>query len=204
MSPSLPKEMSQFNVTTITWNDMFAYCMTGRKIRWTGYAEPSHPVIRQLIGISSLIQFIIKSSHRLLGCNKGWLLYISHIQICRFNSSNLMESMSAYTSSCKMCPHDCQQTYPRHQWIHGPEKGIYIAVAESKCHSRVGLAEATIHKVEHALFHLFPGSPQCLNLFKFNHYLTLIEVYLNQQPVYTDHDSYLTPYLWDMASLKRC
>ena len=39
------------------------------------------------------------------------------------------------------------------------EKGIYIAVAESKCHSRVGLAEAAIHKVEHALFHLFPGSP---------------------------------------------
>ena len=75
------------------------------------------------------------------------------------------------------------------------EKGIYIAVAESKCHSRVGLAEAAIHKVEHALFHLFPGSPQCLYLFEFNHYLTLIEVYLNQQPVYTDHDSYLTPYL---------
>ena len=84
------------------------------------------------------------------------------------------------------------------------EKGIYIAVAESKCHSRVGLAEAAIHKVEHALFHLFPGSPQCLNLFEFNHYLALIEVYLNQQPVYTDHDSYLTPYLWDIASLKRC
>ena len=71
MSLSLPKEMSQFNVTTITWTDLFAYCMTGRKIRWTGYAEPSHHVIRQLIGISSLIQFLIKSSHNLLGCNKG-------------------------------------------------------------------------------------------------------------------------------------
>ena len=104
MSPSRPKELDKFHVIKINWNDMFTYCLTGRKIRWTGYIQSSHHVIRQIFGDSPLMQHMIKSSHRLLECNKGQKSYVSHICMCGYNAVNLTESVKAYTNTCKMCP----------------------------------------------------------------------------------------------------
>ena len=331
MTPSLPKQLNNFHVTKVHWNDMFYYCMTGRKIRWTGYMQPSHHVIRQIFGDSPLMQHMIKSSHRLLGCTKGLEAYVSNIRMCGFNAVNLKESVKAYANTCKMCPlirmgqtakdpariladrltrgaddfvtqaisEDPLSTlqadeagpilignttigyvkvwilvavecvtrkihliplkttsteqflvsleilqsrrghitklvvdnHTSHSGLQGKQdpvrsisktlqnmvdgdgegnlkralhqRGIFIAVAESKRHSKVGLAEHAIYNLKQALFHLFPGTPQCMDLFEFSHRLSLIEMYLNERPVYTDHNAYITPYLWDISSLRR-
>ena len=332
VTPRLPKEMDQFNITTVFWNTMKAFILTGRKVRWTGYLEPSHHVVRQIYGDSSLMRFLVRSSHIMLGCNKGYTTYTRHVRMCGFSSVNLTETVRAFTRSCKMCPltrlglHaknparnlankmlrgaddfvsqalslnplstvQCDEAGPlvignkqtgfvkiwvlvcvecvtrkvflipmkttstecfvtaleilqsrrgfltklivdnhsAHASLQSKEqdplrsvssilqnmvtgdekgshkrlleqKGIFIAVAESKRHSKVGLAENAIYNLKQTLFHLFPGTSECSDLFEFMHRISLVELFLNQRPVYTDHSTYLTPYHFDFASLKR-
>ena len=83
---------------------MMAFILTGRKIRWTGYLELSHHLVRHIYGDSSLMYFMIKSMHTMLGCNRGNLAYTNHIRMCGFSSVNLAESVRAYMKSWKLCP----------------------------------------------------------------------------------------------------
>ena len=53
------------------------------------------------------------------------------------------------------------------------------------------------------LIRIFPTKPLNIDLFDFNHRLSLIETYLNERPTFAIQDQYFTPNIFKIATLKR-
>ena len=89
MWPYLPKKLGNFRISRIYFNNRFCYVLHRRKIRWESKVSPSHHIIRQIIANSPLMNLMVQSTHRLIGCNNGIDRYVNHIRFSRFNAVHL-------------------------------------------------------------------------------------------------------------------
>merc|ERR1712055_1127910 len=83
---------------------MGCYVLYGRQIQWKQTITPSHHMIRQILAHSPLMTLMIRSTHRLIGCNAGIALYVNHLRMTGFNSVNLEQSVTNHKQFCQMCP----------------------------------------------------------------------------------------------------
>ena len=102
--PALPHIFDNFPISKIYFNKMWAYILSGQKLRWNHNVQPSHYVIRQVIVESPLMSLMAQNSHYLIGCNHSVKKYCSHIRLTGFNAVNLHIVIRDHKQYCKKCP----------------------------------------------------------------------------------------------------
>ena len=80
---------------------------------------------------------------------------------------------------------------------------IHFVIAESKRHQKVGLAERQVNNVKQIMNKIFPSKSVIPDIFEMNHKLSLIEAYLNDRTTYALDGEHLSPYIFQMSTLKR-
>ena len=115
--------------------------------------------------------------------------------------------LDSTSSHCAVHKHYCSHTLNE---ILGSDdkkalaaKGVRFIIAESKRHQKVSLAEKTVHNTKRLLNILFPNTKIIPDLFQLNHMLSLIQSYLNNWLTYSMGNHYMTPYIFDIAALRR-
>ena len=86
------------------FNKMWAYVLSGRKLRWNSRVLPTNHIIRQIIAESPLMDLMVRNSHYLIGCNHSVKKYCNHIRLSGFNMVNLPIVVLNHKRYCKTCP----------------------------------------------------------------------------------------------------